>query len=172
MIRRRCSPPLASLGALAGEIEVIFYGQDLRGVEALSARYKISERVHVRPPIPHSESLEQQQLADVLLLLLWSDPSESGIYTGKLFDNIGAERQILAIGAPDGMAAQLIRSRGLGVVACEPETIAVALRRWIEEKRASGRVAGPPSEAKIGLTRDEQFEKANNLLLDLHGSSR
>jgi hypothetical protein len=42
---------------------------------------------------------------DVLLLLLWNDPRERGVYTGKLFEYLGARRPILGIGPADNVAA-------------------------------------------------------------------
>jgi len=155
---------IASLGPLAKEVEVMFYGQDLRGVVDLARRYHVSEQVHVLGTIAHSDSLAQQQAADVLLLLLWNDPREVGVYTGKLFEYIGAGRPILAVGSQNGVAAQLIRERGLGVVATDSSAIASALRGWLEEKRSAGRVAGPPEDAKTGLSRQEQFAVVDDLL--------
>jgi hypothetical protein len=159
---------VAALDGLAAQIEVIFYGQDLRGVADLSAKYGVTGSVRLREPIPHDESLREQQRADVLLLLLWNDPRELGGYTGKLFEYISAGRQILAIGAQGGVAADLIRSREFGVVASDPLRIAAVLRAWIEEKVATGQVCGPGPEARAGLTREEQFAKADELLHELH----
>ena len=109
----------------------------------------------------------QQQSADVLLLLLWSDPREAGVYTGKLFEYIGSGRPILVVGGAQGVAADLIRSRALGVVASEPNAIAKVLSGWLGEKRATGRIAAPPHEAKAGLSREEQFCKVDDLLHEL-----
>jgi glycosyltransferase involved in cell wall biosynthesis len=168
--RRDPSPlfaAIASLGALRTQVEVTFYGQDLPGVAELAVRYGVSDQVRVRGPIPHAESLLEQHMADVLLLLLWSHPLEAGVYTGKLFEYIGAGRPILSVGAEDGVAAHLIRDRGLGVVAADPHAIASSLRLWIAEKRSTGYLAGPPDSAKTGMSRHEQFALIDELLHSL-----
>lgn len=155
---------LASLGDLASRVDVVFYGQDLRSVREAARRFGVEERVRVQGAIAYADSLAEQQRADLLLLLLWSDPREVGVYTGKLFEYVGAGRPILAVGSEAGVAADLIRSRGLGVVATAPDAIASALRQWIEEKSATGRIAGPSPQAKVGLSREEQFSAVDELL--------
>jgi glycosyltransferase involved in cell wall biosynthesis len=161
---------IASLGPDAG-IEVVFRGHDLRGVAALAARFGLAGCVHALPPVPHRDALAAQAQADVLLLLLWSDPSDAGAYTGKLFEYVGAGRPILAVGRTDGVAVELIRSRGLGVAAADARDIAGALRQWLAEKRATGRVASPPSSAKRGLSRQDQFAGIAVLLADVVSAS-
>lgn len=162
---------IASLGADGRHIEVDFYGQDLRGVLDAADRNGVSDQVRVLGAVGHDDSLAQQQMADVLLLLLWNDPREAGVYTGKLFEYIGAGRPILAVGARDGVAARLIRERGLGIVASDPSLIASSLRQWIKEKRLTGRVAGPSDAAKTGLSRDEQFVAIDDLLHSILGGA-
>jgi len=160
-----------SLGAVAERVHMTFYGQDLRGVAEAADRYGVSHLVRLRGAIAYSESLAAQQNADVLLQLLWNDPREAGVYTGKLFEYVGAGRPILAVGSDRGVAVDLIRTRGLGVAASDPLAIETALRRWIEEKRATGRVAGPSARAKSGLSRTEQFCRVDELLHELVGEA-
>jgi hypothetical protein len=155
---------IAALGAERSGVEVAFYGQDLRGVAESAQRHGVAGCVTVHGNVPHTESLRAQQQADVLLLLLWDDPREAGVYTGKLFEYVGSSRQVLAVGSSTGVAADLLRTRALGVAARDPQTIASALREWLAEKRASGRVAPPPPSAKAGLSRQEQFARVSTLL--------
>jgi glycosyltransferase involved in cell wall biosynthesis len=165
--RRDPSPlfeAIATLGLGATEIEVIFFGQDLRGVAEAAARHGVSHVVRVLGAIAHRDALAEQRKADALLLLLWNDPREAGVYTGKLFEYIGAGRAILAIGGEGGAAADLIRERGLGVAASHPAAITAALRTWIDQKRTTGRIVAPPESAKAGLSRREQFTCVDALL--------
>ena len=162
---------VTSLGALGGQVKMTFYGQDLRGVTAAAERYGVAANVHVCSAIPYRESLAVQRRADVLLLLLWNDPREAGVYTGKLFEYVGAGRPILAVGSAAGGAADLIRSRGLGVAVADAEHIADALRAWIAQKDRSGSVAAPPDSARVGLSRREQFERVDALLRKLGGGA-
>jgi len=155
---------IASLGTAATDVNVEFYGQDLRTVAEIAERHGVSDRVILGGSISHTEALAKQHTADVLLLLLWDDPREAGVYTGKLFEYIGAGRPILAIGGMHGVATDLIRSRQLGVVANDADAVAAALRAWLAQKAATGAVAGPPAAAKAGLSRDEQFHIVDDLL--------
>jgi hypothetical protein len=161
---------MRSLGSLAARIDVHFFGQDLRDVAVMAARYGVSAQVHVHGPIPYHESLDAQRRADVLLLLLCNDPREVGVYTGKVFEYVGAGRPILAVGSERGVAAELVRSRGLGVTAENADRIAAALRGWLAEKSETGRVAAPPARAKAGLSRDEQFAIVDRLIRAVAGN--
>jgi len=155
---------MRSLGPLAGRIDVHFYGQDLRDVAVMAERHGVSASVHVHGTIPYADSLDAQRRADVLLLLLCNDVREAGVFTGKLFEYVGAGRPILAVGAERGVAVELIRSRGLGVVAMDADRIAAVLREWLAEKEATSRVAAPDADAKAGLSRDEQFAIVDRLM--------
>ena len=172
--RRDPSPlfsAIASLGLNADQIEVVFFGQDLRGVLEAAARHGVSDVVRVNGAIGHEAALIEQRKADVLLLLLWNDAREAGVYTGKLFEYVGAGRPILAVGAEDGAAAQLVRERTLGVAASDPTLIAQALQNWIQEKQSTGRVAPAPDSAKRGLSRHEQFTIVDDLLHQVHAGT-
>ena len=83
--RRDPSPLFAairSLGLNADHIEVVFFGQDLRGVLEAAAHHGVSDVVRVNSAIGHEAALIEQRKADVLLLLLWNDAREAGVYTG------------------------------------------------------------------------------------------
>jgi glycosyltransferase involved in cell wall biosynthesis len=165
--RRDPGPLFAALQRLGEDrrnIEVVFHGQDLRGVAEAAARYGVADVVHVRGPITYHDSLAQQRQSDVLLLLLCSDPAEAGVYTGKLFEYVGAGRPILAIGAESGVAVDLIRERRLGVATHDTDAIVTALRIWLAEKRGGGSVAPPPMSSRTGLSRREQFTRVDDLL--------
>jgi len=145
-------------------VAVQFYGTNLGFVEDLARQYRCCENVEVHAPIPYKESIRAQQKADILLLLLWNDPSEKGIFTGKFFEYLGAKRPILAIGPSDNVAAQTIIERRAGVVSNEPDTIAESLKMWIEKKQKGIPIESPPEEATNGFTREEQAKKLAEFL--------
>jgi glycosyltransferase involved in cell wall biosynthesis len=155
---------LGQLGELSGKVRVVFYGSYLNAVREKAAEYGVEHLVEVMAPIPYKESLEAQSGADVLLLLLWTDPRERGVYTGKLFEYIGARRPILAVGGSDCVAAELIASRSAGVVINDPVGIADQLRRWIETKREAGVIPGVPAESTAGISREEQVSVLEDFL--------
>lgn len=97
-------------------IKFAFYGRYLEVVKELARKYRIEQLVEVHPAVPYRESLRIQKSADVLLLLLWDDPAEKGVYTGKLFEYIGAGKPILVVGSKDSVAAQLVAGHNFGRV--------------------------------------------------------
>lgn len=165
--RRDPSPlfaAVATLGPLRERIELAFCGQDLRGVQAAAQKHGVHDRLKLIPTMPYRAALQAQAEADVLLLLLWNSPEEVGVLPAKLFEYVGAGRPVLALGLESGAAADIIRSRNLGVVANDTAMIAAQLRRWIEEKTVTQGIAGPPPEAKNGLSRIDQFRKLDAFL--------
>jgi len=87
---------------------------------------------------------------------MWNNVGEVGVYSGKLFEYLFTRRPILMLGWPDGVAAQLIESRGAGVVLNDPAAIADQLRAWLAEAASSGGIRPLPTSVTKGLSRDEQ----------------
>lgn len=157
--KRDPSPLLEAIGNLGEEkvnVKVDFYGERLGLVRDLAEKYGCRENVQVYPSVSYEESLKIQQKADVLLLLLWNDPREKGVFTGKVFEYLGAKRPILVIGPEDNVASQTILERQAGTLLKEPGALARQLSEWIKSKRENGVVPPPPAGALKGFTREEQ----------------
>jgi hypothetical protein len=150
---------IALLGAEGEGIRVHFAGRQNVIAERSARLSGCPDAVVNHGQIERAESLRLQQRADVLLLLMWNDAGESGIYSGKLFEYLFARRPILMLGWPHGVAADLIRSRGAGVVLNDPAAIAVQLRTWLAEAASSDGIRPLPRSVTNGLTRDEQNSK-------------
>lgn len=155
---------LAAMGADGRRFQVDFYGQDLRGVKSMADKTGVGHLINVTPPVAYRAALRLQQEADLLLLLLWDDPKERGVFTGKLFEYAGAGRPILSIGSIDGVAAELISERQLGVAVNGVDQVATALRKWLDEYDRHGHIAGPGLDARRGLSREEQFTAYENFI--------
>lgn len=155
------------MGDRGRRVTVAFYGQDLRGVREAALEAGVASQVTVHEPVSYYESLRLQRAADVLLLLLWDDPRERGTLTGKVFEYIGTNRPILAIGCQDGIASTLVRNRGLGITASDPASVAHALSSWLDQIDADGMVPFVPASARKGLSRNEQFGDYEQLLRSL-----
>lgn len=157
--RRDPSPLFAALrlmGARARRVRVVFHGFFLESARSLAREHGVEHLVEVNPPVPYKESLRMQTEADVLLLLLWSDPTERGVYTGKLFEYLGARRPVLAVGGVDTVAADLVRERNAGAALDDPAEIAAQLGRWINLKETAGAIPALPADVGRGLSREEQ----------------
>jgi hypothetical protein len=155
---------LRRLGPLAEHIRLAFYGRRLQGARDAARTEGVEHLVEVHDQVPYLESLRMQREADVLLLFLWNDPKEPGVYTGKLFEYIGAGRPILAVGSADNVAAQLIRDRRAGVVLNDPARIAERLLQWVEQKQNTGSIPALSPESAAGLSREEQTAHIHRFL--------
>lgn len=157
--KRDPSPLFEALKLLAPfnrKIEVAFYGFNLNILQEMVSRYGLKPFVDLNFPVSYKESLRIQSEADILLLLLWNDPREHGVFTGKLFEYLGARRPILAIAHPDNVAAELILSRKAGVVLSDSDRIAEQLKEWINHKHQTGMIPFNPKEVTEGLSRELQ----------------
>lgn len=155
---------LASLGESGRRVSIRFAGRNLDAVPALAARHGVSDRVEVLGSLPYAESLRLQAEADVLLLLMWDDASEEGVFTGKLFEYVGARRPILVVGCARSAAARLVVERGLGEAADDPAAIAAVLERMLARKRTSGTPL-LPAGACDDLSRDTQTRRLERYLI-------
>lgn len=155
---------LAELGPEGAAIRACFYGTSPGALAGLAERYGVAEQVSVEPAVSHLAALGVQRSADVLLHLLWNDPSEPGVYGAKLFEYLGARRPILAVGGMGGVADAMIRERRAGVVSADPAEIATALRGWLREKVAGGEIADSPPEVAAGVSRAEQTRVLEEVL--------
>ncbi|TCZ77520.1 hypothetical protein E0485_11050 [Paenibacillus albiflavus] len=151
------------LGDNGDHVRVVFYGRYLDTVRELAKRYHVEHLIEINSPVSYTESIQLQCNADVLLLLLWNDPMEKGIYSGKLFEYIGARRPILAIGSEDNVAADLVRERNVGVVQNDEMRIAELLLEWIKQKQIAP-IPDKPIEAAMGLSREVQAEQLQQFL--------
>lgn len=166
---------LRRLGPSAARVRVDFYGRYLDVARRQAAQHGVTDQVEIHSSVAYSESLGIQRSSDVLLLLLWDDPRERGVYTGKLFEYFGARRPILALGPKDNVAAALIKRRGAGFVSNDPSAIANQLRQWIREKDDRGSIPATSEEALFGLSRGEQASRLERFLLNTlarHGRQR
>jgi glycosyltransferase involved in cell wall biosynthesis len=157
--------------ALLGEtfrdrLRVEFFGDADDNVLALAEQHGVRDRVTVRSPVAYRCALKLQMEADILLLLQWSDKRDEGNLPGKLFEYLYARRPILFIGYEHGIAARLIRERGVGLVSNSPKLIRDQLKEWINDKQAGRLKALDPSVSR-GLSRDDQFRELEQIFADI-----
>jgi glycosyltransferase involved in cell wall biosynthesis len=158
---------LRELGPAAGKVRVVFYGAlsyDVRGAAAL---YGVEHLVEAAAPVPYREALSIQTSADALLLLLWNDPKERGVFPAKMFEYVGAGRPILAVGGTGSAAAEFLREKRLGLVTDDPGRIAAQLREWVEQKQQAGSIPGPAEETVAGVSREERTRELEAYLSEV-----
>ncbi len=149
-------------------VAVHFFGlseTDNQVVRTAMSATEVPDRVFLHDRVSYRESLSLQQSADVLLLLQWNNVKDAGMIPAKFFEYLRAGRPILMIGYEHGNLAQMIRERGAGIVANDPQTIAEQLRRWIGQ-RAAG-IPAVPAAAREGMSRAEQCRGLGQFLTQL-----
>ncbi|MEP6780571.1 MAG: glycosyltransferase [Gemmatimonadaceae bacterium] len=158
------------MGADGRDVIVRFLGTmsvEMRNhLQAIAASRGVAEQLQFVARVPHAEAVRLQRETDVLLLLTWNNPLERGVYTGKLFEYIGAKRPILSVGLADGVAADLIRHRKFGFASDSPEKIAKQLLAWLAEKRTQGLLPSPKSDDVQEFTREAQTRVLERVLQD------
>ena len=82
------------------------------GVVSNEIRYEIQSwgvQTEFVPYVSHAEAVAYMQSADSLLLFIPNVPNNEGILTGKLFEYLASERNILLFGPENGDAMKLIK---------------------------------------------------------------
>ena len=127
---------LAGEQAISPEaFRIRFFGpeRDRTIVYELAERYGIRRYVTHGGQIPYREAILRQRESTALLLLNWNVPEEKGVYTGKLFEYLGARRPILAVPRLDGVVDELMSEANAGVVAGTKQEIVRALEGWYDQ---------------------------------------
>lgn len=168
--KRDPSPLFEAIGLLPRNVKVAvhFYGRYLNEIHELAKHYGVENKVFISSTVSYKQSLQIQKDGDVLLLLLWNSAAEYGVYTGKIFEYIGAGHPILVIGSELGVAAALVRQRNAGFVSNNPKQIADQLAHWYEQKKKNNDgTLNLPESVGEGLRRSDQFAKLDEFLANL-----
>lgn len=146
-------------------IEVHFFGSDPSLVMDLAASLGVNDRISVHPRVSNSDAIRWQKSADLLLLLAWDDPRETGVYTGKVFEYLGAQRPILAIGPCGGVIEELLRTTGRGQLSQDPEKVVELINKWwaIKDQRGTT-IQSEDKEALKPYTRRYQASVLGDIL--------
>ncbi len=97
------------------DIEVNFYGSDGYWLTELVKENNLEDFIELHGWIDREDILRKQKEAQLLLLLNWNDPKEKGVYTGKIFEYLGAMRPIISIGTYGGVIGDLLNDTNAGV---------------------------------------------------------
>jgi glycosyltransferase involved in cell wall biosynthesis len=98
----------------ASELRIRFYGRIEAWLPALIEKFGLNEIVALNGPTPRLEAVAHQRESQILLLLPWSNPKETGHHSAKLFEYLAAARPILAIGGARGVITETLESAEAG----------------------------------------------------------
>jgi len=149
--------------------QIRFYGPpgDVTLVRTLASEYGVEEFVVHHGSVTYSEAVMRQKESTALLLLNWDTPAERGVYTGKLFEYLGARRPILAIPSLRGVVDELLTKTRAGVSAGTSAEVARVLEGWYGQFLRAGAVPYEGIDSAIGqYTREAQTVKLAELFED------
>lgn len=129
---------LARRPALAGEIAVVFVGNQIAENVALFASF--AERwpgvLHARPAVPPAAAVEIQRESDALLLV--NDHLYGGVMPLKTFDYLNGDRPILVFGTTGGAADLVVRlGAGIAVGVADPDGLEAGIDRLRRQPASS-----------------------------------
>jgi len=116
------------------KIQIDFYGRNVDILPVLVEKYDLQGVVFIHKKyLSYQESLTFQKNADLLLLLGSPKEETKGIYTGKIFEYLGNQRPILAIGPKGGAIENLLKKTKGGILCSNKEEIRKALLEYYQE---------------------------------------
>ena len=99
----------------ASELRVRFYGRIEPWLPALIEKFGLNQVATLNGPTPRVDAVARQRESQVLLLLPWSNPKETGHHSAKLFEYLAAARPILAIGGARGVITETLEAANAGL---------------------------------------------------------
>jgi glycosyltransferase involved in cell wall biosynthesis len=127
-----------------GDIKVWFYGPNVEIIKEMVSPLGVGPFVELPGLVPRRQALICQRHADLLLLLVWTDPAVKGVFTRKFFEYLGTGKPILAVGPSGGVIDQALKETGMGVVENDPHRLARIIQDFIQ-KRSMKKNEGPHS---------------------------
>ena len=135
-------------------IDIRFIGVRESSNDKNISRLHLDDVVSTLGLLPHKETLEHQNESHLLLLIEADSMYSDQIIPGKLFDYIGARRQVLGL-LPDGAARDLILKTGCGRVVGARDVAGIS--QVLEEYHTlftEGKLQAPhPAAGRSGFSR-------------------
>ena len=110
--------------------------------------------------IPREQVLQKQRESQLLLLLLWNNPQEVGVYTGKIFEYLAAGRPIIALGGPEkSVVKDLLNETQAGRYASFLEDLEAILSTYYLEYMRDGSITPIKKSAISKYSHQEMAKK-------------
>ncbi len=153
---------------LIDRVVVRFVGGLTAADHAFIDRSAVLQHVIERIPfMDYRDVLAEQRAADILLLYVAPGPNSQGVYTGKVFEYVAAERPVLALVPHDNVCVELLHQAGLGI--CVPPDDHASITRMLEtevdRRLGEGRIEyRVPAHVLAAISREAQAEQVAHLL--------
>jgi hypothetical protein len=122
----------------AGDLRVRFYGRLEAWLPPLIKKYGLDAAAELHGPTPRNEAMVHQRESQLLLVLPWNDPRETGHHSAKLFEYFAAARPILAVGGSRGVLTEALEETSAGVHAFNKPILREFLLRSYAEYKKDG----------------------------------
>ena len=129
--------------------QINFYGTHVTELPMLNNYNHIPNVLNIYDKVNYKEALDIQQKSTVLLQINANTTIEKGVYTGKLFEYLGAKRPILAIPKIGGVVDELLAETKAGIVVNSRLEIKEQLCLWYNEFISTGKLHYSGDENKI-----------------------
>ena len=152
------------------EIELNFVGiEEFPEVRRLIENVLPRECTRVSPRIGRSKAIEKMCRSHVLFYAGWR--GFRGIASGKIYEYLGATRNILIAPSDEDVLEKIISETGAGKFAETPAEVAGVLNNWFIEWKSAGKIkyAGEPEKIE-NYTREKQAEKLARKILQIEKS--
>jgi glycosyltransferase involved in cell wall biosynthesis len=123
------------------DVKVRFYSPIDAWLAPLVRRCGLEAVVDLHGIVPRREVLQRQMESQILLLLSFTHPKDTGLHTGKLFEYLGAARPIVAIGGNRGAMTQVLEETRAGIHASSKAEVREWLVRAYADYKREGRVS-------------------------------
>lgn len=123
------------------DINIRFYGKQEDWLYKDIEKYNLKDVTNYYGFVSRNLVVTKQRESQLLLLLLWDNPKESGVYTGKIFEYLAAQRPIIAIGpSVGGVVKDLLEETGVGIYTSSIQELKEYLVQCYFEYKTKGRV--------------------------------
>lgn len=95
-------------------VKLKFIGLVIDEYKNMLINSSLKDNLEFLPYMSHKEVIPHMANAQVNLIILADKPESQGVFSGKIFDYIGAERPILGIMPSNGVASNLINDNNIG----------------------------------------------------------
>ncbi len=103
--------------AFAEKLEIALIGPVYSQIFVSLEVFKLTKYLRIDAFVPHVEAIQQMKSSHLLLLCINNTDNKGGILPGKMYEYIGANRDILCVGPSTGDAVDILST-------CQPESIA------------------------------------------------
>ena len=150
---------LKELGTDRNKFRVEFYGSDAGRINKLAESFGLLDIVRGYQKVSFQESLRLQATADLLLLVMWNDRKERGIFTGKFFEYVSTDNPILLLGSPTSQLGRCISENELGFAALSTNDIVLILSELLDEVQSGKGLSLGASAKREQFSSNEAFKK-------------